>query len=40
MPTTVFILPGGEIFEKRIGLLNFSFLTRVTNSMLAAEENF
>ena len=40
MPTTVFILPGGEIFEKRIGQLNFSFLTRVTNSMLAAEENF
>ena len=40
MPTTVFILPGGEIFEKRIGQLNFRFLTRVTNSMLASGENF
>lgn len=38
MPTTVFIQPGGEIFEKRSGALNFSFLTRVTNSMLAAQE--
>ena len=37
MPTTVFIQPGGEIFEKRTGQLNFSFLTQVTNSMLAAE---
>ena len=37
MPTTVFILPGGEIFEKRSGALNYSFLTRVTTSMLAAE---
>ena len=37
MPTTVFFLPGGEIFEKRTGALNFSFLTRVTASMLAAE---
>ena len=37
MPTTVFILPGGEIFEKRSGQLNFSFLTRVTTSMLAAK---
>ena len=37
MPTTVFIQPGGEIFEKRSGALNYSFLTRVTNSMLAAE---
>lgn len=37
MPTTVFIQPVGEIFEKRTGQLNFSFLTQVTNSMLAAE---
>ncbi len=37
MPTTVFIHPGGEIFEKRTGALNYSFLTRVTSSMLAAE---
>ena len=36
MPTTVFILPGGEIFEKRTGALNYNFLNRVTNSMLAA----
>ena len=37
MPTTVFIRPGGEIFEKRTGQINFSFLARTTNSMLAAE---
>ncbi len=37
MPTTVFIQPGGEIFERRSGALNYSFLRRVTNSMLAAE---
>ena len=37
MPTTVFIQTGGEIFEKRTGQLNFNFLTRMTNSMLAAE---
>ena len=37
MPTTVFIRPGGEIFEKRTGALNQSTLTRVVTSMLAAE---
>ena len=37
MPTTVFIQPGGEIFEKRTGQINFSFLARTTNAMLAPE---
>ena len=37
MPTTVFIRPGGEIFEKRTGALNRSTLVRVVTSMLATE---
>ena len=37
MPTTVFINSGGEIFEKRAGAIDASFLARVTQEMLAAE---
>ena len=37
MPTTVFIKPNGEIFEKRTGALDRNSLVRLTNALLREE---